>query len=80
MAAMFVDGSEQNDVIYVGPLIPASCQISIHLAKQFQRKMFVLFQLIRNKNRLLWYCLLTDQDEMSKFYKEPNINARLVSG
>jgi hypothetical protein len=32
-------------------------------------------QPIRNKNRLWWPCLLTDQDEMSILYREPSIDA-----
>jgi hypothetical protein len=28
---------------------------------------------IRNKNCLWWPCLLTDRDEMSKFYRRPSI-------
>jgi hypothetical protein len=30
---------------------------------------------IRNKSRLWWSCLLTDQDEMSKIYRGPSIDA-----
>ena len=32
-------------------------------------------QPIRNKSRLWWPCLLTDQDEMSNLYREPSIDA-----
>jgi hypothetical protein len=32
-------------------------------------------QPIRNKNRLWWPCLLTDQDEMSNLYRRPSIDA-----
>jgi hypothetical protein len=32
-------------------------------------------QPIRNKNRLWWPCLLTDQDEMSNPYRGPSIDA-----
>ena len=46
IAAMFVDGSGRNEEIYIGPLIDASCQISVHLAKHFQK--ISLFQPIRN--------------------------------
>jgi hypothetical protein len=32
-------------------------------------------QPIRNKNRLLWPCLLTDRDEMNNLYRGPSIDA-----
>ena len=39
--AMFVNGSERNEqYIYRGPLIDASYQVSVHLAKRFQRRRF----------------------------------------
>jgi hypothetical protein len=52
-----------------------SYQISIHLAKQLQRRRFFRNQPIRNKNCLWWPCLLTDLDEMSILYRGPAINA-----
>ena len=58
----------QNEMrkLYRGPLIDASCQISVHLVDQFQRKRLFLFQPIRNKNRPWPPYLVTDQDEMRK--------------
>jgi hypothetical protein len=53
--------------LYRGPSKDASYQVSIHLAKQFQRRRFFRNQPIRNKNGLWWPCLLTDGDEMSNF-------------
>jgi hypothetical protein len=53
----------------------ASYQVSIHLAKRFQRKRFFRNQPIRNKNGLWWPYLLTDRDEMSSRHKEPSIDA-----
>jgi hypothetical protein len=35
----------------------------------------LLIQSIRNKNRLVRPCLLTDQDEISNLYREPSIDA-----
>jgi hypothetical protein len=55
--------------IYRGPSIDASYQVSVHLAKRFQRRRFFRNQLIRNKNCLWWPCLLTDRDEMSNIYR-----------
>jgi hypothetical protein len=45
--------------------IDASYQVSVHLAKRFQRRRFFRNQPIRNKNCLWWPCLLMDRDEMS---------------
>jgi hypothetical protein len=42
------------------PFIGASHQVSVHLAKRFQRRRFFRNQPIRNKNGLWWPCLLTD--------------------
>ena len=36
---------------------------------------FLRYQSIRNKNRLWRPCLLTDQDEISKLYRGPSIDA-----
>ena len=55
------------------PSIGASYQISVHLATRFQRRRFFL-EITRKKNCLWWPCLLTDQDEMSTFYRGPSID------
>jgi hypothetical protein len=60
--------------LYRGPSIDASYQVLIHLARQFQIKIF-RNQPIRNKNGLWRPCLLTDRDKMSNFYKGPSIDA-----
>jgi hypothetical protein len=62
-------------LLYRGPSKDASYQISIHLAKRFQRRRFFRNQPIRNKNCLWWPCLLTDRDEMSNLYREHAIDA-----
>ena len=36
---------------------------------------FFRYHSIRNKNRLWWPCLLTDQDEISTLYRGPSIDA-----
>jgi hypothetical protein len=56
---------------YRGPSKDASYQVSIHLAKWFQRRRFFRNQPIRNKNGLCWPCLLTDRDDMSILYRGP---------
>ena len=57
-----------------GPSIDASYQVSVHLAKQFQRRFF-RNRPIKNKNCLWWPCLLTDRDKISKGYRGPFIDA-----
>ena len=62
-------------ILYRGPSIYASYQVSVHLAKWFQRRIFFRNQPIRNKNCLWWPCLLTDRDEMSILYRGPSTDA-----
>jgi hypothetical protein len=40
VVAMFVKGSEMNEHLYREPSIDASYQVSVHLAKRFQRRRF----------------------------------------
>ena len=61
--------------LYRGPPIDASYQASVHLAKQFQRRIFFRYQPIRNKNCLWRPCLLTDRDEMNNINRGPSIDA-----
>jgi hypothetical protein len=65
VAAIFVNGLGRNEQSYRGPPIDASYQVSVHLAKRFQRRRFFRNHPIRNKNCLWWPYLLTDRDEMS---------------
>ena len=60
---------------YRGPPIDSSYKVSVHLAKQFQRRRFFRNQPITNKNGLWRPCLLTDQDEMSNLYRGPSIDS-----
>jgi hypothetical protein len=53
----------------------ASYQVSIHLAKRFQRRRFFSNQPIRNKNCLWQPCLLTDRDEICNVYRGHAIDA-----
>ena len=62
--AIFVNGSGRNEQFHRGPPIAASYQVSVHLAKRFQRRRFFKIQPIRNKNCLWWPCLLMDRNEM----------------
>jgi hypothetical protein len=61
--------------LYRGPTIDASYQVSVHLAKWFQRRRFKKNWSIRNKNCLWWPCLLMDRDKMSNLYRGPSIDA-----
>ena len=61
--------------LYRGPSIDASYQVSVRLAKRFQRRRFFRNQPIRTKNCLWWPCLSMDRDEMSKLYRGPSIDA-----
>jgi hypothetical protein len=72
---MFVNGSGQNEQSYREPSIDASYQVSVHLAKRFQRRRFFRNQPIRNKNCLWCPCLLMDRDEMSNRNRGLSIDA-----
>ena len=51
MAAMFVNGSWQNGQLYRGPSIDASYQVSLHLAKGFQRRRLKCEKLMEDRRR-----------------------------
>jgi hypothetical protein len=72
--SLLMDRDEMSN-LYRGPPIDASYQVSVHLAKQFQRRHFFRNQPIRNKNCLWWPCLLMDQDKMSNLNRGPSIDA-----
>ena len=55
--------------LYRGPSIDASYQVSVHLAKRFQR-IFFFSRPIRNKNCLRWPFLLTDRHEIREVLKK----------
>jgi hypothetical protein len=66
---------DKMSILYREPPINASYQVSVHLAKRFQRRRFFRNQQIRKKNCLWWPCLLTDRDKMSNLYRGPSIDA-----
>jgi hypothetical protein len=66
---------DKLSILHRGSAIDVSHQVSVHLAKQFQRRRFFRNQPIRNKNCLLRPCLLTDRDKMSILYRGPSIDA-----
>jgi hypothetical protein len=61
--------------LYRGPSIGASYQVSVHLAKWFQRRQFFRIRPIRNKNCLWHPCLLAHHYEMSNLHRAPSIHA-----
>ena len=62
-------------ILYKEPSIDDIYEVSVHLAKRFQRKRFFRNQSIRNKNCLWWPCLLMDWDEMSNHNRGISIDA-----
>ena len=71
---LLLDRDEMSN-LYKGPPIDASYQVSVHLAKRFQRWRFFWNHPIRNKNCLWWPYLLTDRDEMSNHNRGLSIDA-----
>jgi hypothetical protein len=61
--------------LYRGPSMASSCQDSLHLTKQFQRRIFLRNWPTRNKNCLWRPCLLTERDEISKHFRGPSVDA-----
>ena len=71
---LLMDRDEMSN-LYRGPPIDTSYQVSIHLTKWFQRRIFFRNQPIRNKNCQWRPCLLTDRDKMSNCNRGPSIDA-----
>jgi hypothetical protein len=71
---LLTDEDEINN-LYRGPSIDASYQVSIYLAKRFQRRKLFKNRSIRNKNCLWRQCVLMDRDKMNNCYRGPPINA-----
>ena len=72
VTAICVNGSGRNEQSLQRTshtYVDASYQVSVHLAKRFQRRRFFRNQPIRNKNCLWRSCLLTDRDKLSKLYR-----------
>ena len=72
---LLTDRDEMSN-IYRGLSIDASDQVSVHLPKRFQKRIFFLNWPIRDKNYPWWPCLLMDRDNMSNLYKGPSIDYR----
>ena len=61
-------------ILFRGPSIDATYQVSVHLAMRCQRRRFFRNQPIRNKNCLWQPCLLTDREEMSNLCRGSSID------
>ena len=71
---LLADRDEMSN-LYKRPAKDASYQVSVHLAKRFQRRRLFRNQPFRNKNCLWRPCLLTDRDEMSNRNRGLSIDA-----
>ena len=67
---MLTDQDEISN-LYGGPSIDASYQVSIHLAKRFQRRRFLEI----DQSEIRSACLLIDRNEMSNLYRGLSIDA-----
>jgi hypothetical protein len=72
---LLTDRDEKSN-LYRGPSIDDSYQISIHLAKRFQRRFLKIGQ---SESKIACgghvTCVFMDRDEMSNLYRGPSINA-----
>jgi hypothetical protein len=60
--------------LYSGPSIDASYQVSVHLAKQFQRRRFL--KIGQSETRIACGAMLVNgPEQMSNLYKGPSIDA-----
>jgi hypothetical protein len=57
------------------PSIGASHQVSVHLAKQFQKRRFLEINHSETRIAIRQPYLLTDRDEFSHLYRGPSIDA-----
>ena len=71
---LLMDRDEMSN-LYRGSSIDAFYQVSVHLAKRFQRKRFKQIGQSETRYCLLRPCLLMERDKMSKIYRGPSIDA-----
>ena len=72
---MFVNDWDKLSNPYREPSIHAFYQVSVHLAKWFQRRRFLEFDQLEKKNCLWQPYLLMDRDELSSLYRGHPIDA-----
>jgi hypothetical protein len=61
--------------LHRGPYVDGSYQVSVHLAKRFQRRRFFLNRPISSKDYLWWPSLLTDRDRINNLFRRSYIDA-----
>ena len=71
----FLSDQDKMRKLYKGPSIDAQYHILMNLATQFQKRGFLMYLTIRNKNRPWQPCLLIEWEEMSNLYKVLSIDA-----
>ena len=74
---------DRNEIsnLYRGSYIDASYQVSVHLAKRFQRRRFK--KIVQSVKRIDWWpCLLMNWDKMSTLYRGPSnqVSVHLAKG
>ena len=75
MSAMFLTNRAKMSNLQRGPTMYVSYQVSVHLAKRFQRRRFFRNRPNRSKNCLWRPCLLTNRAEMNNLCSGPSIYA-----
>ena len=75
MSAIFLPNRAKMSNHYRGPTMYVSYQVSVHLAKRFQRRRLFRNRPIRNKNCLWRPCLFTNRAEINNLCSGPSIYA-----
>jgi hypothetical protein len=75
---LLTDWDKMSNLYNWGLSIDASYQVSVHLAKRFQRRRFL--KIGQSETRIAcapvwWPCLLMDRDKMCNLYRGPSIDA-----
>ena len=81
---MFVNGSGRNEHFYRGPSIDASYQVSVHLAKRFQRRCLKCEKLTDDRRKTPTdakssHCFWQGELKMRTLYRGPSIECFLPS-
>ena len=72
---MFVNGSGRNEqYLYREPSIAATYQVSVHLAKRFQRRRFI-YESTNQQHELPVLAMIVNGSKMSNLYRGPSIDA-----
>jgi hypothetical protein len=69
---------DEMSILFSGPSIDASYQVSVHLAQRFSEKKNIKKNYQSEKNNCPWWpYLLAEWDEMKKLYRGPYIDASI---